>query len=97
MSDPYSKCYTLKQRAFIVEYYFRSNVYQTTLQLYKKQFHDTPDVRTMKCRVTRCGGFTPNRRFQIWIGGLKNAIDRLRQLGGLHKIDSGGFDDFFRK
>ncbi len=42
------KCYTIEQQALIVEHYFRSNLYQTTLQLYKKQFHDSLDIKTMK-------------------------------------------------
>ncbi len=48
MSDPRSKRCSLTQRAFIVEYYFCSNLYRTILQLYKKQFHDMLNIRTMK-------------------------------------------------
>ncbi len=51
MSDSCSKHYTLEQRVFIVEYYFRSNSYQTILQLHKKYFYDTPDIRTMKLTI----------------------------------------------
>ncbi len=42
------KHYTFEQWAFIVKRYFRSNLYWTTLQLYKKRFHDTPNIRTVK-------------------------------------------------
>ncbi len=48
MSDPLSKHHILEQQAFIVEHYFRSKSYRTTLWLYKEWFHDTADVRTMK-------------------------------------------------
>ncbi len=37
-----------KQWAFIAEHLFCSNLYQTTLKLFKKWFYDMPDIGTMK-------------------------------------------------
>ncbi len=57
MSDPHSKHYQ-RTTGFHIEHYFRSNSYQTTIQLYKKKFHDTPDIRTKVIAKSKVGSRT---------------------------------------
>ncbi len=47
MSDPRSKRYTLEQRAYMVEYYFRINSFKIALGQFQKKFKDMPNSNTM--------------------------------------------------
>ncbi len=43
MSDLPSKRYTLEQRAYMVEQYFRTSSYKIALGRFKKKFKEMPD------------------------------------------------------
>ncbi len=53
MSDPRSKCYTLKQRAYIVEQYFRTSSYKIALERFQKKFKEMPEPKTIQRVVER--------------------------------------------
>lgn len=53
MSEPRANRYTLEQRAFMVEHYFRTSSYKITLGRFKKRFKEMPDVRTIQRVVER--------------------------------------------
>ncbi len=46
MTETHSKCYSFERQAFIVKHYFHSNLYQTTIQLYKRPHALTDDNKT---------------------------------------------------
>ncbi len=47
MSNPRSKRYTLEQRAYVVEQYFRTSSYKIALGRFKKTFKAMPDPKTI--------------------------------------------------
>ncbi len=53
MSDPRSKCYTLEQRAYVVEQYFRTSSYKIALGRFKKKFKEMPDPKMIQRAVER--------------------------------------------
>ncbi len=53
MSDPRSKRYTLKQRAYMVEQYFRTSLYKIALGRFKKKLKEMPDPKTIQQVVER--------------------------------------------
>ncbi len=48
MSDPRSKRYTLEQRSYMVEQYFRTGLYKIALGRFKKKFKEIPDPKTIQ-------------------------------------------------
>ncbi len=53
MPDPRSKRYTLEQRAYMVEQYFRTSSYKIALGCFKKKFKEMPDPKTIQRVVER--------------------------------------------
>ncbi len=53
MSDCRSKRYTLEQRAYMVERYFRTSLYKIALGRFKKKFKEMPDPKTIQRVVER--------------------------------------------
>ncbi len=47
MSELRSKRYTLEQRAYMVEQYFRTILYKIALRIFKKKFKEMPDPKTI--------------------------------------------------
>ncbi len=48
MSDPRSNQYTLEQRTYMVQHYFRTNSLKIALGWFQKKFKEMPDLRTMQ-------------------------------------------------
>ncbi len=48
MSDSRSKRYTLEQRTYMVELYFRTNSFKIELEYFQKKFKEMPDPKTMQ-------------------------------------------------
>ncbi len=53
MSDPHSKRYTLEQRAYMFEQYFRTSSYKIARGRFKKKFKEMPDLKTIQRVVER--------------------------------------------
>ncbi len=53
MFDPRSKRYTLEQRAYMIEQYFRISLYKIALRGFKKKFKEMPDPKTIQRVVER--------------------------------------------
>ncbi len=53
MSDPRSKRYTVEQRAYTVEQYFRTSSYKIALRHFKKKFKEMSDPKTIQRVVER--------------------------------------------
>ncbi len=53
MSDPRSNCYTLEQRAYMVELFFRTSSYKFALGRFKKKFKEMPDPKTIQWVIER--------------------------------------------
>ncbi len=53
MSNHRSKCYTLGQRAYMVEQYFQTSLYKIALRRFKKKFKEMPDPKTIQRVVER--------------------------------------------
>ncbi len=53
MSDPRSKHYTLEQRAYMVEQYFRTSLYKIALGRFKKKFKGMLDPKMIQRVVER--------------------------------------------
>ncbi len=53
MSDPRSKRYTLEQRTYKVEQYFRTSSYKMVLGRFKKELKEMPDPKTIQRVVER--------------------------------------------
>ncbi len=53
MSDPRSQGYTLEQRIYMVEQYFRTSSYKIALGHFKKKFKEMPDPKMIQRVVER--------------------------------------------